>query len=94
MPSVTRKSRAAWLADRGLSLEWGDRLQDAAHALQRCWQKIGVEHARKDPYCDGYHFWTIVDVPVAQQGSYTSIGLFNSFWMQKRGGFSAKEFAV
>ncbi len=94
MPPVTRKSRAAWLADRGLSLEWGDRLQDAAHALQRCWQKIGVEHARKDPYCDGYHFWTIVDVPVAQQGSYTSIGLFNSFWMQKRGGFSAKEFAV
>ena len=94
MPPVTRKSRAEWLAERGLSLEWGDRLQDAAHALQRCWQKIGVEHARKDPYSDGYHFWTIVDVPVAQQGTYTAIGLFNPFWMQKRGGFSAKEFAV
>ena len=94
LPPTTRKSRADWLADFGLGMEWGDRLQDAQHALQRHYQKKGVESARKDPYCDGYSFWTIVDVVVSQGGSsYTAQGLFNPFWEQKRGGLSAAEFA-
>jgi hypothetical protein len=93
MPPVTRKARAGWLAARGLTQEWGDRLQDAQHALQRHYQKRGVEWARKDPFCDGYLFWTIVDVVVGQRETYTSQGLFDPFWRQKRGGFSAAEFA-
>ena len=93
LPPATRRSRADWLAKFGLGMEWGDRLQDAQHALQRHYQQSGVEAARRDPYCDGYCFWTIVDVVVAQGASYTAQGLFNPFWEQKRGGFSATEFA-
>ena len=93
LPPLTRAARAAWLAKVGLDEAWGDRLQDAQHALQRHYQKRGVEWARKDPYCDGYSFWTIVDVVVAQGDSYTAQGLFDPFWGQKRGGFSAEEFA-
>ena len=93
LPPLTRAARAAWLAKVGLNEAWGDRLQDAQHALQRHYQKHGVEWARKDPYCDGYSFWTIVDVVVAQGDSYTAQGLFDPFWGQKRGGFSADEFA-
>ena len=93
LPPVTRASRAEWLAKFGLGNTWGDRLQDAQHALQRHYQKQGVESARLDPYCDGYIFWTIVDVVVEQGETYTAQGLFNPFWEQKRGGFSASEFA-
>ena len=93
LPPVTRKARAEWLAKSGLGAEWCDRLQDAQHALQRHWQKHGVEAARIDPFCDGYCFWTIVDVVVSQGGSYTAQGLFDPFWKPKRGGFSAEEFA-
>ena len=92
-PPATRKGRAEWLAKSGLGMEWGDRLQDAQHVLQRHYQKEGVESARRDPYCDGYIFWTIVDVVVEQSGAYTAQGLFNPFWEHKRGGFSAAEFA-
>ena len=94
LPPATREARAAWLAKAGLDAAWGDRLQDAQHALQRHYQKVGVEWARKDQYCDGYSFWTIVDVVVQQGESYTAQGLFDPFWRQKRGGFSAEEFAV
>src|SRR5205085_1458583 len=39
----------------------------------------GLEQARSDPACDGYIYWTIVDVgwPAAQ-------GLLNQFWKPKR----------
>ena len=93
LPPVTREARAAWLAASRLDQTWGDRLQDAQHALQRHWQKHGIEAARSDPYCDGYCFWTIVDVVVAQGDTYTAQGLFDPFWRQKCGGFSAREFA-
>ena len=92
-PPATRKGRAEWLAKFDLGMEWGDRLQNAQHVLQRHYQKEGVESARRDPYCDGYIFWTIVDVVVEQSGTYTAQGLFNPFWEQKRGGFTAAEFA-
>ena len=93
LPPVTRKGRADWLAKFGLDHTWGDRLQDAQNALQRHYQKQGVEAARLDPYCDGYIFWTIVDVVVEQGDTYTAQGLFNPFWEPKRGGFSPAEFA-
>jgi hypothetical protein len=74
-------------------MKWGDALQDAQNALQRHYQKQGVEMARRDPYCDGYCFWTIVDVVVEQGDTYTAQGLFNPFWLPKRGGFRVEEFA-
>ena len=93
LPPATRKGRADWLAKFGLDHTWGDRLQDAQNALQRHYQKEGVEAARLDPYCDGHIFWTIVDVVVEQGSTYTAQGLFNPFWEPKRGGFSPAEFA-
>ena len=94
---VTRKARAEWLSKFGLGMGWGDRLQDAQHALQKHYQKQGVEWIRMDPYCDGFWFWTMVDVVVENRkgdpGIYTAQGLFNPFWEQKRGGASADDFA-
>ena len=93
-PPVTRAARAEWLAKFGLDHAWGDRLQDAQHALQRVWQKRGVECARTDPYCDGFCYWTIVDVVVANNGTYSAQGLFNPLWEQKPCGNSADDFRV
>ena len=94
MPPVTREARAKWLAGFGVGMEWGDRLQHAQHRLQAFYQKRGIEAARADPYCDGYVFWTIVDVVVAQHASYTAQGLFDPFWEVKDGGLSPEQFAV
>ena len=69
-----------------LSRAWGDACVDAGHALQRCYQKQGIEAARLDPACDGYSFWTIVDV------LYQAQGLFNVFWEPKSGGSTPEEF--
>lgn len=93
-PPVTRAQRADWLKKFGLDHAWGDRLQDAQHALQRVWQKRGVECARTDPFCDGFCYWTIVDVVVANNGTYSAQGLFNPLWEQKPRGNSADDFRV
>jgi len=92
LPPVTRKGRAAWLAARGLDLAFGDRLQDAQHALQRTYQKSGLESARVDPYCDGYIYWSIIDCAVDQGTTFTAQGLFTPFWERKPGGFSPQQF--
>ncbi|MDX9868860.1 MAG: hypothetical protein RBT78_13155 [Kiritimatiellia bacterium] len=92
MPPVTQGLRDGWLKEAGLDRRWGDAIQDAAHALQRYYQKRGVEAARMDPACDGYSFWTIVDVVVAQGRSYSAQGLFNAFWEPKRNGSTAEAF--
>lgn len=96
MPPVTRADREWWLKRHGLDMDWGDRLQTSQHALQRFWQKHGLESARMDPYCDGYCFWTIVDVVVwnAASETYSAQGLFDPFWRQKDGGSSADEFSA
>ena len=90
----SRADRAAWLAARGLDLEWGDALQDAQHTLQGVYQKRGIEWARKDPYCDGYCFWTAVDVVVANGPIHSAQGLFDPFWQTKRGGLAPERFAL
>ena len=90
----SRADRAAWLAARGLDLDWGDALQDAQHALQGVYQKRGLEWARKDPYCDGYCFWTAVDVVVANGPIHSAQGLFDPFWQTKKGGLSPERFAL
>ena len=94
LPSVTRKARADWLAKSGLGLEWGDRLQDSQHALQRVYQKLGIECARTDPYCDGFCFWTIADVVVANQGTFSAQGVFDAFWEPKRCGNGFEDIRV
>ena len=70
----------------GLSRAWGDACLDAGHALQRYYQKQGIEAARLNPACNGYDFWTIVDVLLAGQG------LYNAFWAPKSGGATPEEF--
>ena len=95
-PPATRTTRRANLAKAGLSDEWLDRLQDAQHALQRYWQKNGIEAARADPSCDGYIFWTIVDSTVfnAASGTYSAQGMFSPFWRPKRCGTTFADAAV
>jgi hypothetical protein len=80
------------LAAAGLDRRWGNAIQDAAHALQRCYQKRGIEAARLDPACSGYDYWTIVDVIIQQGSTYTAQGLFNAFWEPKSGGTTPEFF--
>lgn len=96
MPPVSRADRARWLSKFGLGHDWGDRLQNAQHALQAIWQKRGIECARSDSGCGGYHFWTIVDVVVwnKRSESYSAQGLFDPLWDEKPYGLTAEQFAV
>ena len=100
-----RADREQWLAKFGLTLEDGDRLQDAQHAYQATCQKIGIERARKDPNCDGYHFWSLADCACDNEIGWTgkrdlenpahmAQGLFNSFLGEKPNGQTAAGFAA
>lgn len=93
-PPVTLATRDGWLKAAGLDRRWGDAIQDAAHALQRYYQKRGIEAARMDPACDGYDFWTIVDVVVASGKTYSAQGLFNAFWEPKSNGATPEMFRL
>ena len=95
-PRMTRAMRRANLAPSGLGDEWGDRLQDAQHDLQRMWAVRSVEAARKDPFCDGYIFWTIVDFthPGKHMNAPNCQGLFDPFWRTKPHGTSPSDMAV
>ena len=88
------EKRLAFLKENGLSVEAGDKLQFAQNALQKFWQKEGVELARRDPYCDGFSFWSLIDVMSPQKGAHTGPALFDCFFREKKGGSSAAEFAV
>src|ERR1041385_1881706 len=77
-PPVTSEEFRAAAAKAGLSWEWGMATLDAGNQLQRIYQKRGLEKPRLDPACDGYIYWTIVDV-----GSPSAQGLFNQFWEPK-----------
>lgn len=94
LPPVPLETRDQWLTNAGLNRAWGDACQDASHGLQRHYQKVGIEAARMDPACDGYDFWTIVDVVVQQGNTYSAQGLFNAFWEPKSNGFTPEEFRV
>ena len=65
-----------------------------AHVLQRHYQKQGLEAARMDPACDGYDFWTIVDVVVEQGNTYSAQGFLNPFWEPEIQRLHAGEFGV
>ena len=83
----------AGLAKVGLSRLWGDRALRGIHALQGYYQKLGVESARRDPACDGFSYWTLVDVMVPQAGTYTGQGFLDAFYQPKEGGLTPKQFA-
>ncbi len=91
---VSRRGRAAWLAQFGLDHAWGDRLQDAQHAMQAVWRKYGLEAARVDPFCDGYSYWSLQDVASPQKGTFTGQALFDPFWGEKPNGEKASDIAV
>ena len=92
LPPVSLETRDQWLTTAGLDRRWGDACQDAAHGLQRHYQKQGLEAARMDPSCDGYDFWTIVDVVVNQGKTYSAQGFLNAFWEPKSKGFTPEQF--
>ena len=94
LPPVLLETRDQWLTTAGLDRRWGDACQDAAHGLQSHYQKQGLEAARMDPSCDGYDFWTIVDVVVRQGNTYSAQGFLNAFWEPKSGGLTPDEFRV
>lgn len=94
LPPVSIETRDQWLAGAGLDRRWGDACQDASHGLQRHYQKQGLEAARRDPACDGYSFWTIVDVIVSQGNTYSAQGFLNAFWEPKPNGFTPAQFGV
>ena len=102
--TVDRGERGRWLARFGLTHEQGDRLQDAQHRYQAVWLKRGIEEARKDPYCDGYYFWSITDCVFSNEKGWTGTvitnnpchiaqGLFSPFMEEKINGMTAAEFA-
>jgi hypothetical protein len=93
-PPVSLETRDQWLTNAGLNRRWGDACQDAAHALQRHYQKQGLEAARMDPACGGYDFWTIVDVVVRQGNTYSAQGFLNPFWEPKANGYLPADFQV
>jgi hypothetical protein len=77
-PPVDPEEFRAKLTKAGLSWEWGMATLDAGNQLQKIYQKRGLEQARMDPACDGYIYWTLIDV-----GSPSAQGLFNQFWEPK-----------
>ena len=103
--TVGRSVRGEWLKCFGLDHAYGDRLQDAQHALQATWQKIGIESARKDPHCDGYYFWSLIDCVFANEIGWTGQldtedpafmgqGLYTPFCEEKTCGQTAAGFAA
>ena len=80
---------------RGAQPRVGRCLHGRGPPLQRYYQKQGLESARLDPACDGYCFWTIVDVLVKQRSAqkmYAGQGLYNAFWEPKSGGATPEDF--
>ena len=79
LPPVPAETYLQILKESGLSIEWGNDLIDSGHYLQRLWQKVGLETARLDPFCDGYSYWTMTNVDY--QGDQ---GLLDMFWGVKK----------
>lgn len=94
LPPYTLEDRKKWLAKRGLTMYWGDRLQRAQHILQRYWRKRGIELARADRWCDGYWFWSHFDSTTKSGEAFSAQSLFDPFGNPKPFGDTAETFAV
>jgi len=79
LPPVPAEPFQRELEEAGLSIRWGNDLLDSGHYLHRLWQKLGLESARLDPACDGYIYWTMMDV-----GYHGDQGLLDQFWHVKK----------
>lgn len=79
LPPVAAEPYLKQLKESGLSVKWGNDILDSGRYLQRLWQKVGLESARLDTTCDGYIYWTMVDVDV-----YSDQGLLDQFWHVKK----------
>jgi len=91
-----------WMETNGLDRAWYDRFQDGENALQAWWSKQGIESARADPYCDGYSFWSFLDVMGSYESKkglmpikfYSAQALFDPYRQPKRKGHTAESFRV
>ena len=79
LPPLPKNLYRRDLRASGLNAEWGHKMLDSGHYLQRLWQKIGLETARLDTRCDGYSYWTIHNVDYASDQ-----GLLDQFWGVKK----------
>ncbi|MDR0335787.1 MAG: hypothetical protein LBI18_01715 [Planctomycetaceae bacterium] len=96
LPPRPLKHYEKQLHDIGLDQYWGNACLNAGHELQKYYQKEGIEAARFDPECDGYSFWTIIDVIINYGGddhNFTGQGMFNPFWEPKINGTTPKDVA-
>ena len=76
----------------GLNEEWGANCIAAAEKLQGIYQKRGLESARRDPACDGYIFWSLVDASIPQGDCVAAQGYLDSFWNPRPNGIQPEEF--
>lgn len=81
------------LSKIGLNRVWGDRCLSGAHGLQAYYQKAGIESARHDRQCDGFCYWTLVDVMVPVCDTYSGQGFLDAFYRPKTGGFTPERFS-
>jgi len=79
LPPLAAEPYLRGLEKSGLSVKWGDDMLDSGRYLQRLWQKVGLESARLDPVCDGYIYWTMMNVEF-----FADQGLLDQFWGVKK----------
>jgi len=79
LPPLPQELYKNELDSSGLDIAWRDSALDAGHHLQKLWQKIGLESARLDTACDGYSYWTILNVDC-----FADQGLLDQFWGVKK----------
>ena len=79
MPPLPAQRFLKELQESCLSVKWGEDILDSGRYLQRLWQKEGLESARLDPVCDGYIYWTMMDVDF-----FSDQGLLDQFWHVKK----------
>ena len=92
---VSPVSVAKWrekLERLGLDETWGANCLAAAEKLQGIYQKRGLESARRDPKCDGYIFWSLVDASIPQGDCVAAQGYLDSFWNPRPNGIQPEEF--
>ncbi len=76
----------------GLNVDWGAACVAASERLQGIYQKRGLEAARLDPACDGYHFWSLVDASIPQGDCVAAQGYLNPFWEPRPNGVAPRDF--
>jgi hypothetical protein len=79
LPPIPPDIYKAQLETADLNIRWRNDILDSGYYLQRLWQKLGLESARLDPACDGYIYWTLLDV-----NCYADQGLLDQFWCVKK----------